>query len=52
MTVSSEAGEFDSAVNSVSRYSDPVKSDFAQLIGISQDHVSKIFRILIEGPRI
>lgn len=42
MTVSTEAGEFDNAVNSVARYSDPAKSDFAQLLGVSQEHVSHI----------
>ena len=36
MTVSTAAGEFDNAVNSVAKYSDPPKVDFAQVLGVSQ----------------
>ena len=36
MTVSTAAGEFDNAVYSVAKYSDPPKVDFSQVLGVSQ----------------
>ena len=37
MTVNT--GEFDTAVNSLNKYADPAKTDFAQLLGV-QNSVS------------
>ena len=41
MMVSNTSGEFDNAVTSVAKFGDQPKTDFAQLIGVSSDNVSK-----------